>query len=523
MTARPGTVRSAGLAATSAATAAAANGGERAPRRTSTGGRLFWKFFLAFWAALIFAAAGVGGTLYLYQQNQERRVTQVEQGSRADFRVGAAASVAMHGGLDALKAFLREEDTPPRPPILAVDAQGHDVLGRVVPPSALASARQLAAVGNARAVREVGAGAERLLIFEPARFDVPEMREPRPLPADIDATQAPFKDWNKDAGKDFGDKRGRPAPAPLAGPTRPSLVVVVAVGAIASLGFAAALAWYFARPIRALDWALRSATQGKLDVRVRPLIGRRRDEIADLGRQFDQMAQQVQAMIASQRRLFHDVSHELRSPLARMEAAVGLARQSPERVEASLERIERESRRLDALVGEVLTLARLDSGVDEEPMQTADLAQIVTTVADDARFEGEATSVAVRYEGPDTLPMRARPDALLRAFDNVVRNALRFAPAGSEIVITLAPTHDGRRAVLTFDDSGPGLRPDQLDNVFRRFVRAGGESAGGSGATGYGLGLAIAERAVRAHEGTIEASNRPEGGLRIAITLPLKT
>jgi two-component system, OmpR family, sensor kinase len=225
----------------------------------------------------------------------------------------------------------------------------------------------------------------------------------------------------------------------------------------------------------------------------------------------------VQAMIASQRRLFHDVSHELRSPLARMEAAVGLARQSPERVETSLDRIERESRRLDALVGEVLTLARLDSGVDDEAPQPTDLAALLASVVDDARFEGERTGVAVSSTAPETLPMRARADDLLRAFDNVVRNALRFAPAGSTIDITLKVSGDGKFALLTVDDKGPGLRPDELDSVFRRFVRADSGSTG----TGFGLGLAIAERAVRAHDGTIEASNRPEGGLRIAITLPL--
>ena len=475
-------------------------------RRIPTGGRLFWKFFLAFWVALLIAAGAVAGAVYVYQQNQERRVSQVEQGPRADFRVGAAASVMVHGGIDALKAFLREEDSPPRTPILAVDAQGHDLLGRIVPPSALTNARTLARDGRARAVREVGEGAARLLLFEPARLDSPEMREPRPPPPDAEQQPPrPFAEW---AGK----IRSPPPPQ-----QRPPLFVAVAIGIIASLAFAAALAWYFAQPIRALDWALRSATQGKLDVRVRPLIGERRDEIADLGRQFDQMVQQVQAMIASQRRLFHDVSHELRSPLARMEAAVGLARQSPERIEASLERIERESRRLDALVGEVLTLARLDSGVNDEAPLPTDLAALLATVVDDARFEGETTGVAVSCVAPETVPMRARADDLLRAFDNVVRNALRFAPAGSTIDIALKVSADGKRATLTVDDNGPGLRPEELDGVFRRFVRADGVSSG----TGFGLGLAIAERAVRAHDGTIEASNRPGGGLRMAIVLPL--
>jgi len=476
-------------------------------RRFPIGGRLFWKFFLAFWIALLIAAGAVVSAVYVYQQSQERRASQVEQGPRADFRVGAAANVMIHGGSDALKAFLREEDSPPRTPILAVDAQGHDLLGRIVPPVALANARSLAHEGRARAVREVGEGPERLLLFEPARFDSPETREPRPLPPDVEQAPArPFTEW---AGK------ARTPPAPPQ--QRPPFSVAVAIGFIASLAFAAALAWYFARPIRALDWALRSATQGKLDVRVRPLIGGRRDEIADLGRQFDQMVQQVQAMIASQRSLFHDVSHELRSPLARLEAAVGLARQSPERVEASLERIERESRRLDALVDEVLTLARLESGVDDEAPQPTDLAALVATVVDDARFEGQRSGISVTCDAPETLPMRARADDLLRAFDNIVRNALRFAPAGSTVDIALKVSGDGRQAIFTVDDKGPGLRPEEIDSVFRPFVRA---DAGSSG-TGFGLGLAIAERAVRLHDGRIEASNRPGGGLRVAITLPL--
>jgi len=155
------------------------------------------------------------------------------------------------------------------------------------------------------------------------------------------------------------------------------------------------------------------------------------------------MVQQVQAMIASQRR-----------PVSRRLARIALAARAhgsgrgpcaaePEAIEASLERIERESRRLDALVGEVLTLARLDSGVDDEAPQPTDLAALLATVVDDARFEGETTGVAVSCVAPETLPMRARADDLLRVFDNVVRNALRFAPAGSTVDIALKVSADG--------------------------------------------------------------------------------
>ena len=253
---------------------------------------------------------------------------------------------------------------------------------------------------------------------------------------------------------------------------------------------------------------------GDLTARV-PVEGN--DEVARLAVSFNEAAARIEQLVQAHRGLLANASHELRSPLARMEAALGLARQSPERVEASLERIERESRRLDALVGEVLTLARLDSGVDDEAPQTTDLAALLASVVDDARFEGERIGVTVSSEAPARLPMRARADDLLRAFDNIVRNALRFAPRGSTIEIALKTSGDGRRAILTVDDKGPGLRPDELDSVFRPFVRANG----GSNGAGFGLGLAIAERAVRAHDGTIEASNRPGGGLRIAITLPL--
>ncbi|HEX2198102.1 MAG TPA: ATP-binding protein, partial [Burkholderiales bacterium] len=287
--------------------------------------------------------------------------------------------------------------------------------------------------------------------------------------------------------------------------------VLVAAGALASLAASALLAWYFARPIRHLRWAFRAAAEGRLETRVRPLMRGRRDEIADLGGDFDAMAQQLQKLVAAQRRLLHDVSHELRSPLARLQAAVGLIRQDPGRLEASLERIEREVARLDALVGEVLTLARLEGGTAAGAVATVDLADLVANVAADARFEAEAAGRGVRLDSIEELQVPGRAELLHRAVENVVRNAVKHTGAGTTVEIGLSRT--AHQAQLSVRDRGPGVGAEHLERIFEPFYRAG--------SSGFGLGLAIAQRAILAHGGTIRAQNAPEGGLLVEIQLPL--
>src|SRR5437762_13264719 len=219
--------------------------------------------------------------------------------------------------------------------MFAVDEQGRDVLGREVPGAALAAAREVVARGDeGRGVRRASAadGTSYLLFV----------------------TRAPF--GMEKAGKGSGGPR--PGGPPHEPPIAPWELIVI--GIATSLAFSAILAWYLARPIRSLRWAFGEAAAGHLETRVSPRMGSRRDELADLGRDFDRMAQQLQNLVSAQRRLLHDVSHELRSPLARLQAAIGLVRQSPQKLDASLERIEREATRLSELVGEVLTLARLE-------------------------------------------------------------------------------------------------------------------------------------------------------------------
>ena len=297
-------------------------------------------------------------------------------------------------------------------------------------------------------------------------------------------------------------------------------VVLLIFGTLTSLGVSVLLARYLARPIRNLRWALDAAAEGRLEARVLPMMGRRRDAIADLGRDFDRMAQRLQTLISAQRNLLHDVSHELRSPLARLQAAIGLARQNPEKLEMSLDRIEREATRLDYLLGETLTLARLESGTDNAAIETIDLADVVASVAEDARFEAEAMNRKVSTQVADDLIVRGRADLLHRAVENVVRNAVKYTAEGTTVEIMLRRAADPVRAVLTVTDCGPGVPQEELVRIFESFYRAGSRVR----TNGFGLGLAIAYRAVVEHGGSILAANVDRrGGLRVQIELPLST
>jgi len=287
------------------------------------------------------------------------------------------------------------------------------------------------------------------------------------------------------------------------------------VGLLASLLCAAGLAWYIAKPIRHLRQAFDAAAEGDLEVRVSPSMGGRRDELADLGDDFDRMTERLQALMAGQKRLLHDVSHEMRSPLARLQAAIGLARQQPARMADSLLRIEREGERMNGLVGELLTLSRLEAGV-AGPLEDIEIGELLADIVEDTRFEGAAKQVGIDYAPGEMAEIRANPELLHRAIENVVRNALRFSPAGGAIRIEAGRVESGHFRISIGDD-GPGVPESQLDNIFKPFFRGDGQSVAG----GYGLGLAIARQVIAAVDGKIAAKNRVGGGLLVEIDLPV--
>lgn len=286
-------------------------------------------------------------------------------------------------------------------------------------------------------------------------------------------------------------------------------------GLVASLAFSAVLAWYLAKPIRHLRQALQLVAHGQLDTRVQQAMNGRRDELADLGAAFDQMATQLQHHRDAQHRLLHDVSHELRSPLARLQVAIGIAQQNPEAGHQSLARIEIEAQRLDALIGELLTLSRLENASAMLNRCPIDVTELVASIVDDARFELSESASHIELLAPTAVVADVDEPLIGRAIENIVRNAMKFSPEGSRIMVSLAA--DANTLTLTVRDGGPGVTEADLAHLFTPFYR-------GAKATpaGHGLGLAIVERAVHAHGGTVQAENLTPHGLGVTLRLPLQ-
>jgi two-component system, OmpR family, sensor histidine kinase CpxA len=281
------------------------------------------------------------------------------------------------------------------------------------------------------------------------------------------------------------------------------------------------LAWYMTKPVVRLRAATQQLAAGDLSARAGNPGSKRRDEIAGLIRDFDAMAARLETLVKAQSRLLNDISHELRSPLARLNVALGLARQrsGPESV-MMLERIELEAGRLNELIGRLLTLARMEGGEKHPPSAPALLDEVVLSVAEDAEFEAQARHCHVRSEIPaGRWAVRGDASLLHSAIENVVRNAIRYTREGSTVEIHLEKARGEAEAVVRVTDCGEGVPADALEKLFQPFYRL--DDARGRQTGGVGLGLAITERAVRFHGGRVAASNRIEGGLMVEIHLPL--
>ena len=294
------------------------------------------------------------------------------------------------------------------------------------------------------------------------------------------------------------------------------LVLIVVVAGLLSL----LLARYLSRPLQKLREASGRIAQGDLSVRVMPAMKGASAEVLALGRDFDAMAERLGAILESQKRLLSDVSHELRSPLARMGVALELARKrAGAEAQPALDRIERDALRLGELISEILQLTRLeagDPGGQAEPLQ---IEEVVRQVAADVDFEakGRGRSVAVEVGGDvRETRIQGRLELLRRAFENVLRNAARFAPEGTAVECSVAAAGD--HIEVSVRDRGPGVPPEHLAEIFRPFFRV--ESARDRETGGVGLGLAIAHRAVRLHGGTVSAENAEGGGLRVVMRFP---
>lgn len=309
-------------------------------------------------------------------------------------------------------------------------------------------------------------------------------------------------------------------PPPRAGHPPPFFMVLgfqVAIFLVVGGCICYLLAWRITAPVRRLRQAVQQLADGNLQARTGIATGRRGDEITDLGSDFDRMAERIEALVLSQRQLVRDISHELRSPLARLQVALGLARRNaPPQTEQALARIEREGERLNELIGELLTLSLLENGASFTASEPVDMQALLIEIVEDASFEAAESSRQVQLVSVPAL-MAGNRELLRRALENVVRNALHYTAAGT--CVQVASGLENSTLVIRVLDQGPGVPDEMLSAIFQPFYRVAEARDRLSGGTG--IGLAITARAVALHGGSVKAVNRPEAGLAVEIRLPV--
>lgn len=446
---------------------------------------LFLKIFLSYWAAqALFLALAILITVALRERG-DSAVWDAQQSAVFN----KAIQTYEQNGPTELRKYLDEQRDSLHTRAYLLDDQGREVSGRDLP----------------RWAESLGKG------VEPPRRDLWQR-----------VTPSPFRRQVQDAasGRHYILVAFLPPNGPVGPGGVPGLTIVI--GIISSGLVCYLLARYLTSPVVRLRAATQRLAAGDLSARAGGLSSRRRDEMAQLVRDFDTMAERLEAAVNAQSRLLNDISHELRSPLARLNVASALAHQRAG-VEAysALERIDLEAERLNELIGGLLTIARLDSGSDSRQKSPILLGEMIEDIAADADFEAQGRNCRVESVIKEDCTVMGAPTLLRSAIENVVRNAARYTQEGTCAEITLERSlgnHDAE-AVIRIVDSGPGVPEEALDKLFRPFYRI--DDARGRKTGGVGLGLAITERAVRLHGGTVRASNRSKGGLQLEIRLPL--
>jgi signal transduction histidine kinase len=417
--------------------------------------RLFWKLFLAFWLATVVSFA-LAVTLFFITGKR----TEFDRGFRAGELMEVAASLVQVEGVQPVIRILRERPAEWVGSIGLYDEQGQLLGGNPVPSPAVTERWVQSADGQRYRLASAG---------------------------------LTFSQTNPS----------------------PDYWVPLMIGTVVSIIFSAILAWYLSRPLLLLSQAFQQAGQGNLATRVRPLMGLRSDEIVDLGLDFDRMATQLQQLMQSQQRLLHDVSHELRSPLTRLQVAIGLMRQSSDQDGDMLQRIERESERLDHLIEQLLTLSRLEAGAGGALTDKVDLIELLALIVEDANFEASARDCAVKLQAQGEFIAQVNGELLYRALENVIRNAVKYTRPGSTVTVSAAVQTQTGQLHIRVQDQGPGIPNDMLEKIFEPFTRVDNSATG----KGFGLGLAISKKALEMHNGWIRPSNAQDGGLVMEIVI----
>ncbi len=447
---------------------------------------LFLRIFLSFWLAqALFVVLAIIVTLAF------RPRSTTWEGLRTT-ALNDAVNIYEEGGESQLRQYLDNLESTQHLRAFLFDEKGIELSGRPVPEWAIRLA-----IGGPRMPRD--------------GFIIPAPAVQRDSRASSDGKHRYTLVLGLPPGpRVFFGPRGMPVPG--------LIIAIISSGLVCYF-----LSWYLTKPIVRLRAATRQLAAGDLTARSGAPASTRRDEVAGLMRDFDAMAERLETLLKAQSRLLNDISHELRSPLARLNVALGLARQRSAGENADMmERIELEASRLNELIGRILTLARLEDGEQPVPQTPVPLDEVVLNVAEDAEFEAQARHCHVHTVIPEgDWGVRGNASLLHSAVENVVRNAIRYTQERTSVEIELSsePGAQGSEAVLKVNDCGSGVPPQALEKLFEPFYRLDDARERQTG--GVGLGLAITERAVRFHGGKVTARNRPEGGLQIDIRLPL--
>jgi len=309
-------------------------------------------------------------------------------------------------------------------------------------------------------------------------------------------------------------------------PRRPSVFGALSLPAISftilgiALVVSALTSWWLAEhltaPIRRIQAGARALASESLDVRVSAGLEERKDELAVLARDFDAMADQLRANRGATTQLLRDISHELRSPLARMRVALGLARQPPADLSRQLDRLEREIERLDAMISQVLKLAHLHGTDALQQRERFDLGEVIEELVRDANFEGAVKNCRIDLQGMTESALFGSRELLRSAIENVLRNAVRYSPNDTAVQMTVSKSDGGLEILIR--DHGPGVPAAELERIFEPFYRVAESRDRDSG--GEGIGLAITSQVMKAHGGSAQAVNAPNGGLEVRLRLP---
>jgi len=454
--------------------------------------KIFWKVFLWFWLTMLIATMA---TFWLGNMWLEERDISSRHMAHLESLAASAESILEEGGEKELQSWIKHlrKRTPFR--ILVVDSEeGETLRGHHLPPRLKAHMQQ--------AERSDGAVES-------------EFEEHRILSLPIGSSDGGKYRLITEMPEQFSGMRNNRSGAVRAGVRQfagSRMLIAFGITALICL----MIAYFLVRPIRQMQQAARSLGEGDLSARTK--LGKRRDEIGDLAREFDEMASRIESMMQSQQRLLRDVSHELRSPLARLQVALELARKRTGKdAEAELDRIDHEAQQVDVMIGDMLTLVRLESGGDSESHEPVELSVLIASVVSDANFEFAEQQKQIQLLESIPATVTGSASLIRSAIENIVRNAMKYTGDESPVEISLRTGRQGS-VEINIRDYGEGVPEESLSKLYDPFYRIGEARDRQSG--GFGLGLSIAARVVRSHGGSIHAENAEEGGLSVTISLP---